>query len=486
MTVEYKHKAEYMSLLREKFVRQARTDLLQYTKFTMPTFDPAPFHVAYYKILTRFAYGNIRKLMVFMPPQHGKSEGSTRRLPSFIAGLCPDKKIAVVSYSSPKARKFNREIQRIIDTDEYRELFPDTQLNSSNVTTVAGSWLRNADECEIVGHRGGFKTVGVGGPLTGEPVDVLIMDDIYKDAKTAWSPTVRASISDWYDTVGDARLHNDSQQLIVFTRWHEDDLAGRLLRVQGVYDETTNPDGWVVVTYKAIKEGKPTEFDSREDGEALWEKRHSLINLLQKRKTNPHVFQSLYQQNPKPAEGLMYTTFKTYDVLPTEKGVKRNYTDTADTGSDYLCSICYIDYRHSLYITDVLYTRKPMEFTEKETARMIVANDTEHILVESNNGGRGFARNVEANVRNLGNYKATFKTFTQHDNKQIRIFSHSADVQNMVYYPSNWERMFPDFAKDVKGFLNEGTNSHDDAPDVLTGMVEALAMKKKSGIIVHN
>ena len=95
MTVEYKHKAEYMSLLHEKFVRQARTDLLQYTKFTMPTFDPAPFHVAYYKILTRFAYGNIRKLMVFMPPQHGKSEGSTRRLPSFIAGLYPDKKIAV-------------------------------------------------------------------------------------------------------------------------------------------------------------------------------------------------------------------------------------------------------------------------------------------------------------------------------------------------------------------------------------------------------
>ena len=182
----------------------------------------------------------------------------------------------------------------------------------------------------------------------------------------------------------------------------------------------------------------------------------------------------------------MYTTFKTYDVLPTEKGVKRNYTDTADTGSDYLCSICYIDYRHSLYITDVLYTKKAMEFTEKETARMIVANDTEHILVESNNGGRGFARNVEANVRNLGNYKATFKTFTQHDNKHIRIFSHSADVQNMVYYPSNWERMFPDFAKDVKGFLNEGTNSHDDAPDVLTGMVEALATKKKSGIIVHN
>jgi len=152
--------------------------------------------------------------MVFMPPQHGKSEGSTRRLPAFILGNSPDTKVAVISYNAPKARKFNREIQRIIDTDEYRDIFPGVRLNVSNVVTVGSSWLRNADECEIVGFRGGFKTVGVGGALTGDPVDVLIMDDIYKDAKSAWSPVVRESISDWYDTVAETRLHNDSKQLI--------------------------------------------------------------------------------------------------------------------------------------------------------------------------------------------------------------------------------------------------------------------------------
>lgn len=161
------------------------------------------------------------------------------------------------------------------------------------MTTIAGSWLRNADECEIVGHRGSFKTVGVGGALTGEPVDILIMDDIYKDAKTAWSPIVRESVSDWYDTVAETRLHNESQQLIVFTRWHEDDLAGTLLRQQGVYDPKDNPDGWVVVVYKAIKEGKPTEYDPRKEGEALWEERHSLKKLQAIRKRNPQVFESL-------------------------------------------------------------------------------------------------------------------------------------------------------------------------------------------------
>ena len=211
--------------MRERLFRESRSNLLRFTLATMPTFRPADFHRRYYECLTKFATGDIKKLMVFMPPQHGKSEGSTRRLPAFLLGQDPDKRLAIVSYNAPKARKFNREIQRIIDTPEYHAIFPETCLNASNVTTIAGSWLRNADECEIVGHRGGFKTVGVGGALTGEPVDILIMDDIYKDAKTAWSPIVRESVSDWYDTVAETRLHNDSQQLIVFTRWHEDDLV---------------------------------------------------------------------------------------------------------------------------------------------------------------------------------------------------------------------------------------------------------------------
>lgn len=297
---------QYIKAMQERLLRESRSDLLRFTLATMPTFRPADFHRRYYSVLTSFAHGEIKKLMVFMPPQHGKSEGSTRRLPSFLLGLCPEHRLAIVSYNAPKARKFNREIQRIIDSPEYHAIFPETCLNASNVTTIAGSWLRNADECEIVGHRGGFKTVGVGGALTGEPVDILIMDDIYKDAKTAWSPIVRESVSDWYDTVAETRLHNDSQQLIVFTRWHEDDLAGKLLREQGVYDPVENPDGWVVVVYQAIKEGAPTEYDPRQEGEALWEERHSREKLLATRKRNPQVFDSLYQQNPQPREGLMY------------------------------------------------------------------------------------------------------------------------------------------------------------------------------------
>ena len=116
-------KIALIKAMRERLVRESRTDLLRFTLYTMPTFRPADFHRRYYSVLTDFAHGRIKKLAVFMPPQHGKSEGSTRRLPAFILGLDPDLKLAIVSYNAPKARKFNREIQRIIDTEEYHAIF---------------------------------------------------------------------------------------------------------------------------------------------------------------------------------------------------------------------------------------------------------------------------------------------------------------------------------------------------------------------------
>ena len=475
------NKIRLVKAMKERLLRESRSDLLRFTLATMPTFRPASFHRWYYGILSRFAHKEIKKLMVFMPPQHGKSEGSTRRLPAFIEGINPDTRLAVVSYSATKAKKFNREIQRIMDTPEYLAIFPETQLGQSQFGEDSGKgYIRTTEEFEIVGKRGSVKTVGVGGALTGEPVDVLVMDDIYKDAKTAWSPVVRESISDWYDTVAETRLHNDSQQLIVFTRWHEDDLAGTLLRQQGEYNPNDNPDGWVVCTFKAIKEGAPTEYDPRQEGEALWEERHSIHKLEQIRKRNPQVFESLYQQDPKPSEGLMYSFgFQTYNIRPaTLHCTRKAYVDTADTGEDYLCAIVYDETEIGNFLVDVLYTQKPMEYTEVATARMLTRHMVAECIVESNNGGRGFQRAVEKQCRLMENAKTKFRWFTQTDNKDVRIFSNSAAVQNLTYMPEGWERLFPEFNKAITGYLKAGKNEHDDAPDALTGTIEK---RKKRG-----
>jgi len=345
-----------------------------FPRHTLPSFAPAPFHFAYYEVLTRFAMGEIKKLMITMPPQHGKSEGATRRLPAFVLGQDPDKRIAIVSYNSIKARKFKRELQRIMDDDRYYELFPQTLLAGQASYQEQGrrsrNYARNSDECEIVGYQGSFKTIGVGGSLTGEPVDMLIMDDLYKDASSAWSPVIRQNVADWYDTVASTRLHNDSQQLLVFTRWHMEDLAGRLLEQEGVYDPIENPQGWLLVSFPAIQNRPPSEQDPRAEGEPLWPERHSLEKLLEIKGRSPTVFESLYQQNPQPSQGLMYEEFTCYTDLPS-RSYSVAYIDAADSGADYLCALFYKEAEDGNYITDVLYTKDPMEVTETTLTYML-------------------------------------------------------------------------------------------------------------------
>ena len=460
-------------------------NLLSFTRHTLPAFAPAPFHLAYYEVLTRFAMGEIKKLMITMPPQHGKSEGATRRLPAFVLGQDPDKRIAIVSYNAIKARKFNRELQRIMDDDRYYELFPQTLLAGQASYQEQGrrsrNYARNSDECEIVGYQGSFKTIGVGGSLTGEPVDMLIMDDLYKDASSAWSPVIRQNVADWYDTVASTRLHNDSQQLLVFTRWHMEDLAGRLLEQEGVYDPIENPQGWLLVSFPAIQNRPPSEQDPRAEGEPLWPERHSLSKLLEIKGRSPTVFESLYQQNPQPSQGLMYEEFTCYTDLPS-RSYSVAYIDAADSGADYLCALFYKEAEDGNYITDVLYTKDPMEVTETTLTYMLQQHQVERCHIESNNGGNLFVSNLQQRSWDTGNRLTRFNPFHQNQNKTARIFAASASVQKLVKMPLDWKKRFPKFARDLTGYLRVGTNAHDDAPDALTGTIECRQPPKRVSV----
>ena len=460
-------------------------NLLSFTRHTLPAFAPAPFHIAYYEVLTRFAMGEIKKLMITMPPQHGKSEGATRRLPAFVLGQDPDKRIAIVSYNAIKARKFNRELQRIMDDDRYYELFPQTLLAGQASYQEQGrrsrNYARNSDECEIVGYQGSFKTIGVGGSLTGEPVDMLIMDDLYKDASSAWSPVIRQNVADWYDTVASTRLHNDSQQLLVFTRWHMEDLAGRLLEQEGIYDPIENPQGWLLVSFPAIQNRPPSEQDPRAEGEPLWPERHSLEKLLEIKGRSPTVFESLYQQNPQPSQGLMYEEFTCYTDLPS-RSYSVAYIDAADSGADYLCALFYKEAEDGNYITDVLYTKDPMEVTETTLTYMLQQHQVERCHIESNNGGNLFVSNLQQRSWDTGNRLTRFNPFHQNQNKTARIFAASASVQKLIKMPLDWKKRFPKFARDLTGYLRVGTNAHDDAPDALTGTIECRQPPKRVSV----
>lgn len=470
---------ELNSLLYTISLHDSRDHLLDFTKNSLDGFEVEPYMKKYYELLDLFAKGKIKKLMVTMPPQHGKSEGSTRRLPSYILGLNPDIKIGIASYNSTFASKFNRDVQRIIDTKDYYNTFPDTKLNSSNVVTVSSNYLRNSSEFEIVDKKGGLKSVGRGGALTGSKIDIMIMDDLYKDYMEANSPIIRESVWDWYTTVVETRLHNDSQQLIVFTRWHEEDLIGlleekgKVIEIKSINDVHTKKlkhDQWFKVNFEAIKESEPTDIDPREKGEPLWENRHGLETLLSARELDIEKFNCLYQGNPESKEGLLYSKFKTYAELPEVKQIK-NYTDTADTGTDKLCSICYAiplaKTDNHIYITDVLYTDEPMEETEPATINLFNRNGVNLANIESNNGGRGFARVVQKGVT------GHVEWFHQSNNKEARIFSNSATVNRLAVMPKDWFLRWPEFYNALTKYKKLfKANKFDDGPDAITGVVE--------------
>jgi predicted phage terminase large subunit-like protein len=257
---------------------------------------------------------NKKNIAVFVPPQHGKSEITSRLFPAYALGVNPNLKIAVSSYSSDLADSFNRDIQKIIDSPEYQEIYPETKLNSKNVVTTQ-SWLRNSEVFEVVNKKGSLKSVGVGGGLTGRAVDIAVIDDPVKDDIEAQSQTYRERVWQWYLTVLSTRLHNNSKQILIMTRWHEDDLAGRLINPE------INKDykDWEIIKIPAIKEDEPNEYDHRSIGEALWPERHSKEKIEKLKALSESTFESLYQQNPINKGGNKIKTewFEYVDLAPS-------------------------------------------------------------------------------------------------------------------------------------------------------------------------
>lgn len=492
----------------------ARRNMLSFSRYMTPDLDVQPFHRVYYTVLDMFAHGKIKKLIVQMPPQHGKSQGSSRMLPAYMLGLNPDLKIVIGSYAATIARDFNRDVQRIIDSEDYYSLFPETYLNKSNVVTVARSYLRNCDVIETVGHKGCLRVVGRGGSLTSKTADVYILDDVYKDYAEGNSPIVREASWKWYTTVVRTRIHNDSQELIVFTRWHKDDVIGRIeqsgeqiIEFTSYNDLNNVPRGaWLRINFEAIKTGSATEIDPREAGASLWEGRHSKERMLSQQLLDPVQFQCLYQGNPSSAEGRMYRAFKTW-VDKADYGTyvrSGNYTDVADEGSDMLFSVCYDIYRSAqtiynektrrweplLYalVTDMILTDANTDVTVVTVSEMINRMGTQRAWVESNGGGSQFGKLLSRRV------KAQVSQFHQSANKESRIVTNAGMVDTCIVMPLGWESRFEGAYRHITEFLrNFSANRHDDMADGLTGVYEKEIASgntqpygQRVGVRIHN
>jgi len=283
-----------------------RTEMERFVRWTWAQAQPYKWgwhNRALCRYLDAMVAGKIRKLMVFMPPRHGKSELVSRRLPAYWMGRHPDDEVIAVSHTAKLADQMSRDVQRIIDHPRYAYLFPDTRLYAGggrSATRNAMRAVRTQSYFEVVGRRGRYRSAGVGGAIVGMGFRLGVIDDPYKDAEEATSEVIREKVEEWYRSVFATRQAPDAAQLLMLHRWHHDDLAGVLLR--------EDPDGWEVLSFPAVSGEERHPADKRTGpGQALWPEQFDLAFLDAMRKSVGSLWwEALYQQRPLPEGGLLF------------------------------------------------------------------------------------------------------------------------------------------------------------------------------------
>lgn len=280
--------------VRDELIRrlEARDSILPFTQLFTPDYHAGWVHREVAELLDAFMEAVHQKrsprLMIFLPPRSGKSQLVSRLFPPFLLGHHPEWEVVATSATQDLSDSFGRYVRSILNDPIYQDLFPRLELDPA---TNSASLVQTR-------QRGMYKAVGVGGQLTGMGAHVLVVDDPLKDREAANSPTQREALWEWYSSVARTRLHPGGGVVVVHTRWHEDDLAGKLL-VQ--MKENPLADQWKVYSYPAIaKEDEP----HRKAGEALHPERFPLEELLRtKNSLLPADWASLYQQDPSPEDG---------------------------------------------------------------------------------------------------------------------------------------------------------------------------------------
>jgi predicted phage terminase large subunit-like protein len=450
----------------------SRRSFKHFVKYTKHDYQFNWHHELICKKLQDFAEKKIKRLILTVPPRHGKSELASRRFVAWLFGRDPKTKIIGTSYSAELASSFNRDIQRIIDTPNYRELFPSVNLSGTNVRTTQ-NWLRNNDIFEIVEHGGAYRCAGVGGAVTGSGGNFLLVDDPLKNYEEAKSPTIRQRVWEWYTSTLYTRQEKDACILIIQTRWHEDDLAGRLIELSKTENEYA--DQWEVINIPAICEVK-TENDPREIGDALWPEKYSIDWLLKTKNTLGSMqFSALYQQRPTPDEGIYVKPIwlKYYETLPDHfEEIVQSWDLTfgsVDNKASFVVGSVYGKIGSAIYLIDKF--RGQWNFTD--TIKQIEYASLKHqktnrILIEKKANGQAVIDTLQSKISGI-------IPVTPDSSKESRLSSVLPYYEaGNVFYPKN-AHWIHDHVDEVISFPN---GKFDDSVDAESQALNYFKTKK--------
>lgn len=457
--------AEQYKQLRQELCRESFYDFI---RELAPGYQFNFHHLILIQALQQLADGQIKQLLVMMPPRHGKSELVSRLFPAWMLARNPTEQIIAASYSADLAGAMSRDCQRVMSSEAYKDVFPKTKLAEAK---DAGA-IRTSKRFDIVGGKGYYLSAGVGGGITGAGCTVAIIDDPVKNAEEADSATYRNRAWEWYTTTFKTRFEPGCVEVICQTRWHEDDLTGRVLQ--------TDVQGRVLLSMPALAEA---DDQYRQTGEALWEAKYNREQLLTIQKTiGTRAWNALYQQRPAAQEGdiLKRSWFEQYDQRSLElDGAVNFYFDTAYTdsekndptagiaymvrGSDYYileCSAEYLDFNAAVRWIQAFSKRNG--YTRQSVIR-----------VEPKASGKSLVQvlkaNTDLNIREAPVPKG---------DKVARVNSVSAIIEaGRVFVPAGmvWVN---DFLEEVATFPN---GAHDDRVDCLSGML--ISEAKRGGLI---
>ena len=454
----------YLELKLKRRILEARDSFFSYCNLKAPDFyKPArKYLVELCSDMQEFLKSDEEVLIINEPPRHGKSR-TAGLFVEWVLGRDQSKKVMTGSYNETLSTMFSKNIRNSIlevKADKYKPVFSDV---FPGVTIKRGDGAMNLWSLE--GGYNNYLATSPTGTATGFGASLLIIDDLIKNAEEAYNEAVLEKHWDWFTNTMLSRLEEGGKIIIIMTRWASGDLAGRALqhfKEQGVKVKH--------ISMKAMQD----------DGTMLCEEVLSKKSYMMKvAAMGEDIASANYQQIPIDLKGCLYSSFKTYIQAPYNnfESIKA-YVDTADTGSDYLCCIVYGIYNKEAYILDVYYTKEAMEVTETETARLLHDNNVNIADIESNNGGRGFARSVERILKDVfKSNKTKIKWFHQSKNKVARILSNSTWVMDHIYFPVNWRDRWPEYYKAMVSYQREGKNKHDDAPDATTGIAEKITSK---------
>ena len=403
-----------------------------------------------------------RKIMLNVPPRHGKSY-SVANFVQWSLGDNNENRIIAATYNETLAGRFSTQVRDGIDATKlddslniFSDVFPATRIKDGDASKQIWS---------LEGQFFNYLGTGFGGTITGIGCNIGIIDDPVKNNKEAFNKRILDEQFSWYTDTFLSRIEEGGMQILIMTRWSTNDLAGRLLASEEA------PEWYELKLQACLNEVS---------GEMLCPELLSYESYKKKKAlTNVAIFEANYQQKPVDVQGALYSSFKTYEHVPLgEDGNPlfeqvKAYVDTADTGEDYLCCIVYGVYDMEAYVLDVLYTQAPMEETEQAVAASLYFNCVDVADIESNNGGRGFARNVERILKETyHSNRCVINWFTQSQNKESRIRAASTWVMQHIYYPASWMYKWPEYHIAMITYQAKGKNDHDDAQDATTGVAE--------------